>query len=437
MAGGGLLVVGAVTAAALAAGASGAHGGSPPAASSSTTGHPSHHHAAHHQHRRALHRSTAGVHGGITTVAPPAPTNLHASAGRGLARISWDNAKGRHVAVSTYIVQLTPVNGGAPVTTKTDSHAATIRNLANGTSYRVEVHGVNQHGSGSPASASVTPATVPGTPKLTVTSGNGAATITWSAGGNGGSPVTGYKLRVSGHGTATTQKLPAGTTSYTASGLVNGAAYNVQLSSLNAVGSGKPAHEVGRPAGPPGAVSDVKATGKETTLHVRWRHPASTGAPITSYTVTATPTGGGSPVTTSTTHGAASFTGLQAGATYQVTVTATNSLGTGPPSSPVTAAPLQRPGAPTNLHVTGGSQGLSISWSAPANDGGSPITSYRVRATVTQPHTHPHGVLRSVSAGTTSTTLSGLPSSGRYHVAVQAFTAGGGSQPTKAEGTLP
>ena len=88
----------------------------------------------------------------------------------------------------------------------------------------------------------------------------------------------------------------------------------------------------------PGAPTGVTATAGNGQATVSWTAPSSNGgSAITSYTVTPyigtaaqTPvTVTGSPPATSTT-----VTGLTNGTAYTFTVTATNSVGTGPASSP-------------------------------------------------------------------------------------------------------
>jgi hypothetical protein len=106
---------------------------------------------------------------------------------------------------------------------------------------------------------------------------------------------------------------------------------------------------VAAPPTAPWAPSGVTAAPGNTTASVIWSAPPNGGSPITSYTVTpfvnATAqapivVSGNPPVT------AATITGLTNGTTYTFTVTATNAIGTSPPSAvsnsvtPAAAAPI-------------------------------------------------------------------------------------------------
>lgn len=82
-------------------------------------------------------------------------------------------------------------------------------------------------------------------------------------------------------------------------------------------------------AEPPGAPADVSATAGDRQVTVDWTAPADDGgSAITSYTVTSSP--GGKTVTVGGAKRTATVTGLTNGTTYTFTVTATNSVGTGP-----------------------------------------------------------------------------------------------------------
>ncbi len=130
----------------------------------------------------------------------------------------------------------------------------------------------------------------------------------------------------------------------------------------------------------PSAPSSISFTPSSTKVQVSWTPPTSNGgAPITSYTVSA---GHGSSCTaqvntTALTTSTCTLTGLTNGTTYQVSVTATNAAGTSPATTGSTTI-ASVPGAPTKVIATPGNGTITVSWTAPASNGGDPITSSTV-----------------------------------------------------------
>ena len=121
------------------------------------------------------------------------------------------------------------------------------------------------------------------------------------------------------------------------------------------------------------------ATVSGLTGSVGFTGPTDFGdAAITTYTATSTPgsitgSGASSPI---------SVSGLSANTSYTFTVTASNTFGTSLASSAsnsITTADF--PGAPTSVTVTDpGTDGYAtVSWTAPASNGGSSITDYAVQ----------------------------------------------------------
>ena len=170
--------------------------------------------------------------------------------------------------------------------------------------------------------------------------------------------------------------------------------------------------------GSPGAPTGVTATAGNGQATVTWVAPASNGgSPITGYTVTAAPGG-----QTCSTTGALSctVTGLTNGTSYTFTVVATNSVGAGSASaasSPV--VPVGSPGAPTGVTATAGNGQATVTWVAPASNGGSPITGYTVTAA-------PGGQTCSTT-GALSCTVTGLTNGTSYTFTVVATNSVGSS----------
>jgi fibronectin type 3 domain-containing protein len=93
---------------------------------------------------------------------------------------------------------------------------------------------------------------------------------------------------------------------------------------------------------------------------------------------------GGEPATPIATNVATnSFTDISVtnGATYYYKVAAANAVGVSPQSNEASATPQQPatvPSAPQSLAATGGDGSVSLSWSAPASNGGAAVTGYDV-----------------------------------------------------------
>jgi len=138
----------------------------------------------------------------------------------------------------------------------------------------------------------------------------------------------------------------------------------------------------GMPANPlPTAPAAVTAVAGFQSAAVTWQSPSFDGGNgISSYTVTASP--GGSSATVGGTVTSATVSGLTTGTAYSFTVTAMNPVGAGPASVPSnTVVPVAVPDPPTNVVAAAGNLSATVSWSAPANTGGSPLTGYTVTST--------------------------------------------------------
>ncbi len=122
------------------------------------------------------------------------------------------------------------------------------------------------------------------------------------------------------------------------------------------------------------APTSVSASAGNANATVLWAPPDSDGgSAITGYTATLNP--GGFTCATDAASRSCIVRNLTNGTTYSVSVTATNSLGAGIPSTEIQVVPATTPSAPSAPNAVAGDGAATVTWAAPAN-GGSAITKY-------------------------------------------------------------
>jgi hypothetical protein len=278
------------------------------------------------------------------------------------------------------------------------------------------------------------------------TPGNRQVALSWSApADNGGAPITNYEIMAAEQigGVWSSYRpvtRPASTaTSAVVTGLTNGRIHIFVVRAVNAAGSSPwiTLARVVTPAAPPAAVSALAAMPGNRQVALSWSAPADNGgAPITNYEIMAAEQIGGvwssyRPVTRpASTATSAVVTGLTNGRIHIFVVRAVNAAG----SSPwITLARVVTPAAPpaavSALAAMPGNRQVALSWSAPADNGGAPITNYEIMAAEQiggvwssyRPVTRP-------ASTATSAVVTGL-TNGRIHIFVVRAVNAAGSSP--------
>lgn len=177
---------------------------------------------------------------------------------------------------------------------------------------------------------------------------------------------------------------------------------------------------------PPAMFSAIPGNGSAT---VKWEKAPGGGSPLTGYTVTASP--GGQTAAAGASATSAVVSGLTNGTSYTFTVTAQNALGTSAPSAPSNAVtPAGVPGAPGNVTAAADYESGRVAWSAPASDGGSPITGYTVTSS-------PGNFTVLAGESATSAVVHGLTNGTAYTFSVTASNAVGAGPATVSNAATP
>ena len=277
---------------------------------------------------------------------------------------------------------------------------------------------------GAPPAIDVTDsdATDPGPPvAVTATAAIQSADVSWTTpASDGDSAILSYTVTATPGGSTVT--VPASQTTAHVGDLIGTVSYTFTVHATNILGSSiesAPSQPITVPASFPDRPTGVAATAGVGEAVVSWAAPNDEGSPITAYTVTANTNGPS--VTVAGDQTSTTFPGLIGGGdTYSFTVTATNALGSGLPSAASNTVTIATgvPDEPLSVSATAGDGEVSLIWSAPANDGGSPITGYTIAngATTTTVPGDQHAL-----------TISGLPDGDEFQLSIYATnTVGNG-----------
>ena len=336
---------------------------------------------------------------GMTFAPPNSPTNLQGTHGNTQVSLSWSAPSNNGgTPITGYLVERSTSSSGPWTQTLTGSTARSfvVTGLTNGILYYFRVSGVNIVGTGTPSNTlSVTPSTIPGPSDITSSASysNQQSLVKWAAPvDTGGAPILSYNLQYSSTSSTgpwlstTPDTFSASTISYTFPGLTNGTRYYFQVRANNSNGSGPYSAQTSNSTAIPATIPDppinLSTSSGISSISISWNPPVNNGgALISSYTLQYR-TGAGNwttiPLISPTTSPQYIITGLNQSTTYDIQIAAVNVVGTGSYSIIVTGQTDSTPNNPTDLHGNRGNAQVSLNWTAPSNNGGTPIVNYLV-----------------------------------------------------------
>ena len=305
----------------------------------------------------------------------------------------------------------------------------------------------------------------PAAPSPTAAPGDGQLTVKWFPPADGGSPITGYRVdyKTGSEPFAAVSRADAAATSETIEGLANGTAYTVRVIASNAAGDGPWSEEMAATPQaadttapvPAYAFVDENAADEFKLVKIVFSEAlVDTSGSVPAASAFAVVVGSGNAAAPSSvevsgdtvilTMAAAVTAGEPVTVAYSPPTLATapalaDSAGNKVGSFAATAAipALNRPAAPAAPTVTAGESSLIAAWAAPAADGGSPVTGYRVEWRIADSQAGTQTWDQAAAAGQAATgvasgpyTVPGLTNDVEYTVRVIAVNAAGDSPPS-------
>ena len=192
----------------------------------------------------------------------------------------------------------------------------------------------------------------------------------------------------------------------------------------------------------PSEPQNLQATWGDTFVELSWQLPSSDGGvSLTGYNIHRGTSAGVKPKSLIDSVSASTYsyndTSVTNGQTYYYYIVAVNSIGNSDPSSEVSAAPElggKKPGPPQNLEAKAGNGYVDLDWEAPANDGGMPITGYKIYSDTSS---GTKSELTSLSTSTLSYQDTSVVNGVTYYYHVTAINIKGESDPSSEVYAMP
>lgn len=369
----------------------------------------------------------------VVAIPPDAPfiNSVSSSGGSGSTSgaitVSLTSANENGASITQYVVTATPTSGSIiqeTLTAGAGNRTVTVTGLTLGTTYSVKAKAINSAGASNDRTyiSTVTPAGIPyGVSALTATPGNTTLTINYTgpASLNGGTWDR-YHYFISPTGTPfsdtpTAISLTQANTSYTFTGLTNGAPYDVKVVALtSANGTASSANTTLLnliPAVAPQAPTISISRLSDTSARVNWYSTGTGGSPLTSYAITVNKNSVAQSCYTNLATTSCTITGLTTLDVLTASATATNLIGTSPASVTATYTHATAPLSPNGITTTSGDTYISIAFTQP--NSGDAISDYE--------YSYDGTTFTSVGVNASPITLTGLTNDTTYSIFIRAI----------------
>jgi len=220
---------------------------------------------------------------------------------------------------------------------------------------------------------------------LKTVAGGSYVNLSWNPpADNGGAPITEYRIyRSTSSGNETfLASVDGNTTWYNDTSVTNGITYYYYVTAVNGVGESDPSEEVNEtPRSIPAPPENLEAYAGNCYVNLTWSPPADDGgAPITEYRIYRSTSLGNEQFLAVVSSEITWYndTLVANGITYYYYVTAVNEVGESNPSNEVNVTVPSVPTPPQDVQASAGDEYVYLQWSPPADDGGIPVTAYRI-----------------------------------------------------------
>jgi fibronectin type 3 domain-containing protein len=214
---------------------------------------------------------------------------------------------------------------------------------------------------------------------VSVKEGDGNISVHWEPPlSTGGGSLKGYHIYIDGRLSSETT---SDVTNVTVHGLENARTYSILVRAVTELGDGFASpHLLATPRGRPSMVLGLSADAGNSSVDLVWSPPGNDGGyPIEAYRVYRRGPGG-EPILLVTLDNVTHYqdNGTTNNETFFYRVSALNNIGEGNLSEEVNATPRGPPSEPAGLVAEPGDGFITIEWSPPSNDGGSPVQYYTI-----------------------------------------------------------